>query len=95
MQSKPQRELIRIVLEDGVPRVDATGRAHGRGAYLCRCPECFEAARKKRSFSRTFRTNVSDESLDDLRRRIEALTRAEEGGDDRNDTTRRNEGGRK
>lgn len=83
MQSKPQKELIRIVLADGAPAVDTTGRAHGRGAYLCRRPECFEMARRRRSFARTFRTAVSDEALDELERQLEALKDAEEAVDDR------------
>jgi hypothetical protein len=40
---KPKRELIRVVRgPDGKIYVDETGKAHGRGAYLCRDHACWE-----------------------------------------------------
>ena len=42
-QVKPKRELVRVVrAPDGHVRVDETGKAHGRGAYLCRDRACWE-----------------------------------------------------
>jgi predicted RNA-binding protein YlxR (DUF448 family) len=42
-QVKSKRELIRIVrLPDGEILVDETGKANGRGAYLCRERACWE-----------------------------------------------------
>jgi len=42
-QVKPKRELIRVVrAPDGKITVDETGKAHGRGAYLCRDRACWE-----------------------------------------------------
>jgi predicted RNA-binding protein YlxR (DUF448 family) len=42
-QVKPKRELIRVVrAADGTVHVDETGKAHGRGAYLCRDRACWE-----------------------------------------------------
>jgi uncharacterized protein len=44
-QIKPKRELIRIVrTPDGSIRVDETGKANGRGVYLCRKRACWEKA---------------------------------------------------
>ena len=35
-QGRPKRELIRVVKnKEGVVAVDTTGKAQGRGAYLC------------------------------------------------------------
>jgi predicted RNA-binding protein YlxR (DUF448 family) len=40
---KPKRELIRVVrAPDGRVLVDETGKANGRGAYLCRDRACWE-----------------------------------------------------
>ncbi len=40
---RPKRELIRVVrAPDGKVTVDETGKAHGRGAYLCRDRTCWE-----------------------------------------------------
>lgn len=42
-QVKPKRELIRVVrAPDGKVHIDETGKAHGRGAYLCRNRVCWE-----------------------------------------------------
>ena len=44
-QKRPKRELVRIVqAQDGVVRVDEGGKANGRGAYLCRQPDCWKQA---------------------------------------------------
>lgn len=43
-QVKPKRELIRVVrVPDGSVNVDETGKANGRGAYLCGERACWEA----------------------------------------------------
>jgi predicted RNA-binding protein YlxR (DUF448 family) len=40
---KPKRDLIRIVrTPEGTVAVDETGKASGRGAYLCRARACWE-----------------------------------------------------
>ncbi|HYS01221.1 MAG TPA: YlxR family protein [Candidatus Eisenbacteria bacterium] len=51
-QSKPKRELVRLVRGIEGLAVDPTGRAPGRGAYLCRDPACWRVAEKKRSLER-------------------------------------------
>ena len=47
---KEKRELIRVIrTPEGSIVLGGSGRANGRGAYLCRTPECLEKARKKRA----------------------------------------------
>ena len=48
-EQKPKKELIRVVKnkEDEVD-VDFTGKANGRGAYICNDKKCFELAIKKK-----------------------------------------------
>lgn len=54
-------DLLRVVrTSEGAVFFDPTGRAAGRGAYLC-SPRCFAAARKTRKLDRALRTRVSDE----------------------------------
>ena len=54
MTSRPKKELIRIVSQgDGHIALDASGRANGRGVYLCPDPACLEKARKKNALSRS------------------------------------------
>ena len=59
---KPKKELIRVVRDkDGNISVDTTGRAQGRGAYVCRNAECVKKLRKSRALNRTFKCEVADE----------------------------------
>jgi predicted RNA-binding protein YlxR (DUF448 family) len=60
--------LIRLVRGlDGVVKLDPTGRAPGRGAYLHADPVCFEAARRRRALERSLRTQLGEEVWRDLR----------------------------
>jgi predicted RNA-binding protein YlxR (DUF448 family) len=60
MESKPKRELIRIVSSEAVIRPDPTGKADGRGAYLCKNAECFMKAKKRRAFSRALGVELTE-----------------------------------
>ena len=56
-----KKELLRIVkTKDGNFRVDETGKADGRGSYICRSPECFKKLLKSKFLSKVFKTNVPD-----------------------------------
>ena len=67
MESKPKNELLRVVCAEGVFSADPTGRAEGRGAYICRDAGCLDKAIKRRAFGRAFRCEVQKEDLDRLR----------------------------
>lgn len=62
-RSSTKADLVRFVrtAENGV-RCDATGRAPGRGAYLCPDRACFDAARKRRALDRALRVKIDDEA---------------------------------
>ena len=66
MESKPQGELTRIAYYEGELTVDLTGRAKGRGVYLCQDAECIEKAEKRRALQRSFRTDLSKTALEDV-----------------------------
>lgn len=54
---RPKRELLRIVRNAaGEVAIDPTGRAAGRGAYVCATPECIDLAFKKSALARALRT---------------------------------------
>lgn len=43
--SRAKRDLLRVVrTPDGTVRLDETGRANGRGAYVCRDAACIDGA---------------------------------------------------
>ena len=64
MESKPQGELTRIAYFDGELTIDLTGRAKGRGVYLCQDVQCIEKAEKRRALQRSFRTELSKTALE-------------------------------
>lgn len=57
--SGDKRDLVRVVrTPEGAVALDVTGRAAGRGAYVCRDAKCFERACSKRLFDGKLRTKV-------------------------------------
>ena len=63
MTSKGKRELVRIAGFEGQLSVDLTGKAKGRGAYLCmRNPDCWEKAYKRKALERSLGMEISPET---------------------------------
>ena len=59
--------LIRIVRSpEGVITLDRTGRAAGRGAYICHSVSCLRKARKTRRLEQVFAAPIPDEVFDAL-----------------------------
>ena len=57
-----KRTLVRVVKSpDGEISLDLTGKKAGRGAYVCKNPECLKKARKKKALERAFSVQISDE----------------------------------
>jgi predicted RNA-binding protein YlxR (DUF448 family) len=67
--TRQKRELVRIVRSpDGRMDIDETGRAPGRGAYLCADGGCWERALGGNALGRSLEAPVPDE----LRARLES-----------------------
>ena len=65
----PKGDLIRLVrTPEGEVRPDDTGRANGRGVYLCHQAMCWEKGLVRRSLERGLRNPVSNADLDALKR---------------------------
>lgn len=68
MQSKNKSELVRIVKQnDGKIFVDKTGKANGRGAYICNNVECLDKAVKSKRLEKNFETKIDNEIYESLR----------------------------
>ena len=64
---RPKRELMRIVrTPTGDVILDETGRAAGRGAYVCRTGDCLDKALTKGALSRALKTPLPPETRDAL-----------------------------
>lgn len=74
-EMKEKKTLIRIIrTPEGRIILDRTGRANGRGAYICDDPACLAAARKRKSLNRAFKMQVPEEVYEELTRSIENKT---------------------
>lgn len=71
-EKKDKKDLIRIVKdkEENI-NIDRTGKANGRGAYICDNINCLEKAIKSKKLDRTFSIKISQEIYDKLRGVIE------------------------
>ena len=68
---KNNGDLIRIVLnKNGEISIDKTGKANGRGAYICDNIECFDKMVKSKRLERSFERKISEEIYEDLRKEI-------------------------
>ncbi len=64
-ETHDKKSMLRIVRDgSGEIHPDESGRANGRGAYICMSAECLEKAVKRHGFDRAFKASVS---ADDIR----------------------------
>ena len=69
---KDKRELTRIVrTPEGKIIIDLTGKANGRGAYLCRQASCWEKTIEKNMLERTLKITLSAEDSAALQHYLE------------------------
>lgn len=66
MESKPKGELIRVAGYEGQVSIDVTGKAKGRGVYLCPNTECFQKAQKRKAIGRNLEMDITPEQLEQL-----------------------------
>ena len=58
-EMKPKKEMLRVVKNaEGEIFVDPTGKAAGRGAYICSGEECLKKLSDKKLLHKAFAANV-------------------------------------
>jgi predicted RNA-binding protein YlxR (DUF448 family) len=68
-EGRDKRDLLRVVrAPDGKVAYDPTGKAHGRGAYVCREETCIAGAFARGGLSHALSTPVPAVLADELRR---------------------------
>ena len=71
---RDKRELLRVVRSpEGRLSLDLTGKAPGRGAYLCSAPDCLKRAKKTRGLERALGVKVSAELWDEIETQAAAM----------------------
>lgn len=77
----PKKELVRVVKtrtgeKDGketyVISLDKTGKAAGRGAYICKKADCLAMAVKAKRLQRAFECQIPDEVFEKMTAEIES-----------------------
>ena len=80
-EMKEKRELIRIVrTPEGNAVIDPTGKRSGRGAYVCRKPECLRRAIRQKQLERQLEIALSEEVQEGLTAELERLNAGETKG---------------
>lgn len=69
-----KKSLIRIVrTPQGEIQVDDSGKANGRGAYICKSQECLSNILSKKTLQRVFAAQISDEIVESLKSKLEQI----------------------
>ena len=73
---KPKKELVRIVKnKENEIFVDLTGKANGRGAYICPNTDCLEKAVKSNRLAKSFEQEIDNDIYEKLREVISNETK--------------------
>ena len=73
-EKRSKRDLIRIVrTPEGTLEIDLKGKRSGRGAYLCRKPQCWGAALQPQRLSQALRCEVRAEEVAVLKAQAQSL----------------------
>ena len=83
-QVRPKRELIRLVhIANGGIEIDTSGKRAGRGAYLCKNLECWQAGLRGNRLDYTLRTTITKENQEQLMRWSKDVLEESIGGENR------------
>ena len=71
-ERKAKRDMIRVVRgTDGKVSLDFSGKANGRGAYICPDMECLKKARKAKALDRSLEVTIPDTVYERLEKEME------------------------
>lgn len=70
-EMKLKKELVRVVkTPEGEISLDPTGKMNGRGAYLCKDPQCLRKAQKSKRIEKALSCTVPDEIYNKLEQEL-------------------------
>ena len=65
-EMKEKNQLVKLAASDEI-FIDTSGKAPGRGAYVCRNAKCVERAHKTKGFERSLKRPIPFEIYEQLR----------------------------
>ena len=67
-EMKPKKEMLRVVkTAEGELAVDPTGKASGRGAYVCGSEECMQKVTNRKLLNKAFSADVATDVYADVK----------------------------
>ncbi|MCR5155926.1 MAG: YlxR family protein [Butyrivibrio sp.] len=70
-EMKEKKELIRIIkTPENEILMDTTGKANGRGAYICNNAECFRKAVKNKGLERSLKSSIPADVLERIEKEL-------------------------
>mgnify|MGYP000420742713 CR=1 FL=1 len=73
-QMKEKKDMIRVLRkQEGEFCIDITGKKNGRGAYVCKNPQCLQMAVKNHGLERSFKMSIPKETAVLLEKEMERI----------------------
>ena len=70
-EHRPKVELLRVVrTPEGEICLDFRGKMNGRGAYICRDPECLRKERRSRRIDRNLACDIPEDIYDRMEKEL-------------------------
>ena len=70
-EMRDKKEMIRVIkTPEGEICLDVTGRANGRGAYICNSAECLRKAVKNRGLEKSLKAQIPEDILEQMNKEL-------------------------
>lgn len=73
----PKSSLLRVVKNESGIFLDKSGKADGRGAYICQNAICHEKLVKQKRLNRAFKSAIDDSVYQSIIQQLESMQSAE------------------
>ena len=70
-EMRDKKDMIRVIkTPEGEICLDVTGRANGRGAYICNSAECLKKAVKNRGLEKSLKAQIPEDILEQMNKEL-------------------------
>ncbi|MBR1670827.1 MAG: YlxR family protein [Butyrivibrio sp.] len=70
-EMKEKKDLIRVIkTPDSEIMIDLSGKANGRGAYMCRSAECLKKALKNKGLERSLKSKLPQDVYERMEKEL-------------------------
>ena len=72
-QMKNRAEMIRFIKSDNQIVIDKSQKVNCRGAYVCKCEDCFSKLKKTKALNRVFKMPVEDKVYESIQDNLKEI----------------------